>query len=140
MKITVNTDVLQYEHLSLGDFLVLLMGYYGVNYKESYNRLVQNRLINPNVFNPDEIVLSNNSKDLVSAILISSDDKIVNGDIDYLALAKELQALYPKGNKSGTTYSWRDKSETIAHKLCTLVVKYDFSFTEQEAVRATEEY
>lgn len=28
----------------------------------------------------------------------------------------------------------------IAHKLRTLVVEYNFSFTEQEALRATEEY
>lgn len=140
MKFTVNTDVLQSENLSIGDFLVLLVGYYNINYKECLDRLARNNIININVFNPNEVILSNNTRDLVSTILISSDDKIINGGIDYLTLAEELQAIYPKGNKSGTTYSWQDKTEVIAHKLCTLVVQYDFSFTEQEAIRATEEY
>ena len=140
MKFTVNTDVLQHEHLTMGEFLVLLIGYYSVNYKECLDRLITNKLISTNVFNPNEIVLSNNTKDLVTSILVLSDDKITNSNIDYTALAKKLQALYPKGNKSGTSYSWTDMTSLIAHKLRTLVVEYNFSFTEQEALRATEEY
>ena len=140
MKFTVNTDVLQHEHLTMGEFLVLLIGYYSVNYKECLDKLIANKLVSTNVFNPNEIVLSNNTKDLVTSILVSSDDKITNSNIDYIALAKKLQALYPKGNKSGTSYSWTDMTSLIAHKLRTLVVEYNFSFTEQEALRATEEY
>lgn len=140
MKFTVNTDVLQHEHLTMGEFLVLLIGYYSVNYKECLDRLITNKLVSTNVFNPNEIVLSNNTKDLVTSILVSSDDKITNSNIDYTALAKKLQALYPKGNKSGTSYSWISLTPLIAQKLRTLVVEYNFSFTEQEALRATEEY
>lgn len=140
MKFTVNTDVLQHEHLTMGEFLVLLIGYYSVNYKECLDRLITNKLVSTNVFNPNEIVLSNNTKDLVTSILVSSDDKITNSNIDYTALAEKLQALYPKGNKSGTSYSWISLTPLIAHKLRTLVVEYNFSFTEQEALRATEEY
>ncbi len=140
MKFTVNTDVLQHEHLTMGDFLVLLMGYYNVNYKECLDKIIANKLVNTNVFNPNEIVLSNNTKDLITRILISSDDRIINSGIDYTALAEKLQALYPKGNKSGTTYSWIDKTSLIAQKLCTLIVEYNFSFTEHEALKATEEY
>lgn len=140
MKFTVNTDVLQHEHLTMSEFLVLLIEYYSVNYKECLDRLITNKLVSTNVFNPNEIVLSNNTKDLVTSILVSSDDKITNSNIDYTALAKKLQALYPKGNKSGTSYSWTGLTFLIAHKLRTLVVEYNFSFTEQEALRATEEY
>lgn len=140
MKFTVNTDVLQHEHLTMGEFLVLLIGYYSVNYKECLDRLITNKLVSTNVFNPNEIVLSNNTKDLVTSILVSSDDKITNSNIDYTALAKKLQALYPKGNKSGTSYSWISLTPLIAQKLRTLVVEYNFSFTEQEALRATEGY
>lgn len=140
MKITVNTDVLQHEHLTIGDFLVLLIGYYGINYKECLDKMLANKLINTNVFNPNEIVLSHNTKDLITSIIIASDDRIINSGIDYTSLAKKLQALYPQGCKSGTTYSWTDKTSLIVQKLCALVVKYNFSFTEQEALRATEEY
>ena len=140
MKFTVNTDVLQHEHLTMGDFLILLIGYYSINYKECLDKLIKNKIVSTNVFNPDEIILSNNTKDLITSILISSDDKVINSGIDFTALAQKLQALYPKGNKSGTSYSWTDKTSLIAHKLRTLVVEYSFSFTEQEALRATEEY
>ena len=140
MKITVNSDVLQHEHLTIGDFLVLLIGYYGVNYKECIDKMLANKLININVFNPNEIVLSRNTKDFVTSIIISSDDRIINSGIDYTSLAQKLQALYPQGCKSGTTYSWTDKTSLIVQKLCALVVKYNFLFTEQEALRATEEY
>ena len=34
MKITVDWDVLQREHIPIGDFLVMLMGYYDADYKE----------------------------------------------------------------------------------------------------------
>ena len=97
MKFTVNTDVLQHEHLTIGDFLVLLIGYYGVNYKECLDKMLANKLINTNVFNPNEIVLSRNTKDLITSIIISSDDRIINSDIDYTSLAQKLQALYPQG-------------------------------------------
>lgn len=140
MKFTVNTNVLQHEHLTMGEFLVLLIGYYSVNYKECLDRLITNKLVSTNVFNPNEIVLSNNTKDLVTSILVSSDDKITNSNFDYIALAEKLQALYPKGNKSGTSYSWISLTPLIAQKLRTLVVEYNFLFTEQEALRATEEY
>lgn len=78
MKFTVNTDVLQHEHLTMGDFLVLLMGYYNVNYKECLDKMKANKLVSTNVFNLNEIVLSNNTKDLITSILISSDDRIIN--------------------------------------------------------------
>ena len=140
MKLTVNTNVLQHEHLSIDDFLILLLGYHNVNYKQCLDSLISRNIITPNVFNPNEIILSNKTKDLIARILISSDDRITTSNIDYVALAKKLQSLYPKGCKPSTSYSWTDKTDVIAHKLRTLVVEYNFSFSEQEALMATEEY
>lgn len=140
MKITINTEVLQRNSLSLGEFLVLLMGYHDITYKKHMDKLISDGTISKNVFSPNEVVLSNNTKDLVAKILIESDEKVVNYDIDFEALAGKLQKLFPSGNKSGTTYSWRDKTEVIAFKLRTLVAKYGFIFTEEEAIHATKEY
>ena len=140
MKITINTDVLQKEHLSFGDFLVLLMGYHDLSYKEIQEKLIRDGIVQSNVFNKDAMVLSNNTKDLVTKILMESDNKILSCGLDFNTLAARLQEIYPSGNKPGTSYSWRDSNEIIAQKLRTLVAKYGFFFTEDEAIKATEEY
>lgn len=140
MKITINTEVLQREGLSLGDFLVLLIGFYEANYKESLDKLVDKGVIQPNVFNRMSMVLSNNTKDYIAKLLTECDDKAIDSRIDFTSLAKKLQAIYPNGNKPGTSYSWIDNTDLIAQKLRTLVVKYNFTFTEEEALAATKEY
>lgn len=140
MKLTINTEVLQREHISLGAFLVLLLGYYDLKYKECYNTLIRDGTIQPNLFDKESIVLSDNTKNLITKILIESDEKVINSNIDLNSLASKMQDLYPKGNKPCTSYSWRDKTEVIAQKLRTLIAKHDFTFTEEEALRATKEY
>ncbi len=140
MKVTINTEVLKKRHLTIGEFLVMLIGYYDVKYKEVLEKLVKNGIVHPNVFAPYEVVLSNNTKNLVASILLESDSKAVGCGIDFDSLAKKLQEIYPSGNKPGTTYSWRDTTEAIAQKLRTLVVKCNFTFTKEEAIQATQDY
>lgn len=140
MNITINTEVLQGEGLSLGDFLVLLIGYYDINYKETMDNLIDKGVIQPNLFNRMSMVLSNNSKNYISKLLTECNDKIVNSRIDFTSLAKKLQDIYPAGMKLGTTYLWRDNIDLIAQKLKTLIAKHGFTFTEEEAINATKEY
>jgi hypothetical protein len=140
MKITINTEVLKKQHLTMGEFLVMLIGYYDVKYKEVLDKLVEDGIVHPNVFVPYDMVLSNKTKNRVASILLESDEKATDCGIDFESLAEELQEIYPEGNKPGTTYSWRDETEVIAQKLRTLVVKYDFTFTKEEAIQATKEY
>lgn len=140
MKITINTEVLQKEGFTLGDFLVLLIGYYEVNYKETMDNLISKGVIQPNLFNRMSMVLSDNTKNYISKLLTECNDKIVNSSIDFTSLAKSLQELYPAGMKMGTTYLWRNNTDLIAQKLKTLVAKHNFTFTEEEAIKATKEY
>lgn len=140
MRITIDTEILNKEHLTLADFLVLLIGFYDLNYKDSLDRLIRDGTIDLNLRKDGSFILSNNTKNLILRVLTESNDKVKNIDIDFEDLAKKLQAIYPKGNKPGTTYDWRDTTETIAQKLRVLVVKYDFIFTEEEALRATKDY
>ena len=140
MKLTIDTEVLQREKLSIGDFLVMLIGYYDQSYRECLDKLIRDGTVQPNLFKTDEMVLSDNTKNLIARILTESDSKAQSCGIDFLSLAVKLQSIYPKGNKPGTTYSWRDKTEVIAQKLRLLVVKYNFMFTEDEAIKATKDY
>lgn len=140
MKLTINTEVLQKYNLSLHEFLVLLLGFNDIDYKANLDSLVDKGIVSRNVFNKDAMILSNNTRDLIARILIESDDRVVASGIDFDALAEKLQSTYPQGVKPGTTYSWSDRTTVIAHKLRTLVAKYDFKFTEEEAINATKEY
>lgn len=140
MKITIDTEILQRTNLTFGEFLVMLFGYYGVKYKENFDKLVEKNLISKNLFDKDSMVLSNNTRDLIAMVLIESDTKVMGYDLNFEELARKLQDIYPQGNKQGTTYNWRDCTEVIAFKLRTLVAKYDFIFTEDEAIKATKEY
>lgn len=140
MKITINTEVLQRENLTLGDFLVLLIGYYDIDYKECLDSLVNKGVVQPNLFNRMDIVLSDNTRDRVAYILTKSDEKVKSSGINFDSLAAKLQNIYPAHKKEGTSYEWRGKTTEIAQKLRTLVAWYDFQFTEQEALNATKEY
>lgn len=140
MKITINTEILKRHNLSLGEFLVMLLGYYDIDIQNCQNNIIKKYLAEKNLFKDIGIILSNNSKDLVAQILMESDEKAINSGINFNDLAYQLQQLYPNGIKTGKTYSWRGTTKEIAQKLRTLVVKYDFMFTTEEAVNAVKEY
>lgn len=140
MKITINTDVLRKYNLSIGQFLVLLTGYYSLDCQKIYDELVNEGLAERDLFKGFPPVLSDNTKNLIAKIITESDDKVVQSGIDFEALANVLRQHYPTGKKAGTTYEWRSTVEEIAQKLRTLIVKYNFSFTVKEAVQAVIEY
>lgn len=141
MKIPINTNVLKKYDLSLEQFLVLLSGYFNLDYRKIHGELEEKKLIDRNLFSEFPPVLSDNTKNLVAKIIVESDDRLLNCPIkDFEALAENLQACYPDGIKPGKTYSWRGDVETIAQKLRTLVARFDFDFTEEEAISAVKEY
>lgn len=140
MKVTIDTEVLKREHLTIGEFLVMLIGYYDVKYKDALDNLVKKEILYKNVYDKYDMVLSSNTKNLVAKLLLESNEKANSLNIDFDALAKKLQEIYPNGYKPGTTYSWRGDTEAMAQRLRALVAKYDFTFTEEEAINATKEY
>lgn len=140
MNITINTKILQKHDLSLGEFLLMLIGYFEIDLDECHSTIIRKALAEKNVMKNMGIILSNNNKDLVAQILLESNEKVINSGIDFEDLAIKLMNCYPKGNKPGTTYPWRGTIDVIAHKLMTLVAVYDFTFTPEEAIQATKEY
>lgn len=140
MKITIDTDVLQKEHLTLQQFLVLLIAYKNVDYKEVMKNLIDSGIASKDLFNPYGLVLSDNIRDDITRILVNCDKNVTESTIDFESVAVKMRELYPKGYKPGTTYLWRDSVAVIVNKLKTLVSKYNFQFTEEEAIAATQEY
>ena len=91
---------------------------------------------------PIQPKLTREGVELVESIFLNSEFKGDKGiDTDrYDELADKLRELYPKGRKEGTSYLWRDSSAKIANKLRTLVKKYNFKFTDEQAINATKRY
>lgn len=138
-KVSINKDVLEKYNLSMNEFLVLLLTYNKANIQEVKQSLVEKGLADFSVFD-DELVISSATKDLITSISIDSDVKVLSKDKEFKELADKLKELFPKGKKAGTTYMWRDSTAVIARKLKTLVVKYDYQFTEEQAIKATKAY
>ena len=93
MKITIDTEVLKREHLTMGEFLVMLIGYYDVKYKDVLDKLIDKGIVNRSVFDKYDMVLSNNTKNLIAKTLLESDERANSLGIDYEVLAKKLQEI-----------------------------------------------
>jgi hypothetical protein len=140
MKITVDDHVLENNNLTLGEFLVLWLNARDEDIIACSESLIAKGLANKNLVEEGKLVLSNNTKELVSSIIIESDKAVDNKEEWFNNIANKLREIYPKGKKSGTSYMWRDSTAVIARKLKTLVAKYGYNFTEEQAIKATEEY
>lgn len=138
-KISINKDVLEKYNLSMDEFLVLLLTYNKANIHEVRESLVNKGLADYSVVD-DTLIISSTTKDLITSVTIDSDITVISKDKEFKELAEKLKEIFPKGKKAGTTYMWRDSTAVIARKLKTLVVKYDYEFTEEQALKATKAY
>lgn len=139
MRLTIDSTVLDKYNITLEEFLLLFLNARTQNIKQHEETLIEKELADRNVVDGG-LILSDNTKELLSSIVIDSDSKVINKDEEFLELAEELRKLYPTGRKEGTTYMWRGTAAEVAKKLKTLVVKYGYSFTKEQAVTATKEY
>lgn len=140
MRLTIDQFVLDKHDLTVEEFMVLYLSANSVNIKTCMDSLVAKGLADKNLFSNGSIVVSDKVKELVSTIAIDSDKNVIDKDAEFIELANELRELYPAGRKEGTTYMWRGTTAEIAKKLKTLVVKYKYSFTREQVIRATKEY
>ena len=140
MKIVIDTTVLSKYDLSLEEFMLLYLGYKEINIKETLDNILAKGLADSNVFASGKLVLSDNIVNIISSVILDSDKHIVNDDERFYNLANKLKEIYPSGRKSGTTYLWRGSTAEIAKKLKTLVAKYNFQFTDEQAIKATKAY
>lgn len=140
MRLTIDQTVLEKHDLTISEFMVLYLSINSVNIKSCMDSLVAKGLADKNLFSDGSIVVSDKVKELISTVAIDSDKSVIDKDAEFIELANELRELYPAGRKDGTTYMWRGTTAEIAKKLKTLVVKYKYSFTREQALRATKEY
>lgn len=140
MRLTIDQSILDKHELTIEEFMVLYLSAKDVNIAECMDSLVAKGLADKNLFKANSIVVSGKVKDLIATIAIDSDKNVIDKDAEFIELANELRELYPAGRKEGTTYMWRGTTAEIAKKLKTLVVKYKYSFTREQVLKATKEY
>lgn len=140
MRLTIDQKILENNDLTIGEFMILYLSANSIDIKSCIDSVVARGLADKNLFSKDNIIVSDKIKDLISTIAIDSDKNVIDRDDEFMELANELRELYPSGRKEGTTYMWRGTTAEIAKKLKTLVVKYKYSFTREQVVKATKEY
>ena len=140
MNFNVNQSILDKYQISLEEFLVLYLNSKNVDIKKCSESLVNKGFAEENSFSEGQLIISSNIKELIFSVLIDSDKKVLDKDEEFIALANELRELYPTGRKEGTTYMWRGTAAEVAKKLKTLIVKYGYKFTREQAIKATKEY
>lgn len=140
MTITVNDKILEQYNLSVEEFLLLYICSKEYNLKELLDTIIAKGYADKDLYDSNRAVVSNAIKDVISTVIIDSDKAVIGKEEDYLRVAQKMREIFPQGRKEGTTYMWRDSNAVIAKKLKTLVVKYNFKFTEEEALEATKKY
>ena len=140
MKLTIDQTILENNNLTLEEFLVLFLSAKEVDIGDISQSLVAKGFADKDLFSSGKLVISDKVKDLISTISIDSDKNVIDKDEEFTSLASELREIYPTGRKEGTSYMWRGTTAEIAKKLKTLVVKYGYSFSREDVLKATKEY
>jgi hypothetical protein len=140
MKLIVDSNVCESKGLTLEEFIVLYLNSKNVDINKTINSLIEKKIAGKDLFNPNAVVLSSNSRKLLEEIILDSDKTVASNTKRLENLAEKLRELYPEGKKSGTQYYWRDSNSVIVKKLKALVKKYGDCFTDEQAINATRKY
>lgn len=140
MKLIVDSNVCESKGLTLEEFIVLYLNSKNVDINKTINSLIEKKIAGRDLFNPNAVVLSSNSRKLLEEIILDSDKTVASNTKRLENLAEKLRELYPEGKKSGTQYYWRDSNSVIVKKLKALVKKYGDCFTDEQAINATRKY
>ena len=140
MKLTIDQTILDKNGLTLEEFLVLYLNAKDVDIGKVSQSLVAKGLADKDLFSEGKLIVSDKVKDLISTVIIDSDKNVIDKDEEFTSLASELREINPTGRKEGTSYMWRGTTAEIAKKLKTLVVKYGYSFSREDVIKATKEY
>lgn len=140
MKIVIDEEVLKKYNLSIEEFMLLYLNYKNFDIEELNCSLINKNIAFKDITDTKKLVLSTNSKDLLSKIITNSNPKIKESSDRYKKLAEDLMAIFPEGKKAGTTYYWRGSITVISERLKKLVAQKNVEFTDEQAVSAARRY
>lgn len=136
MRIIIKEEVCNNNRITLSELAILLAYKEGTFNSNTYSRLEKKGYLQKQLIGG--YALTEDGKRILKQIIDDSTDKIDKKRLE--GLAEKLKEIYPKGKKDGTTYMWRGTTAEIVRKLQTLIEKYNFDFTDEEAIEATKYY
>lgn len=140
MKYTIDEDVCKKYNVTLEELLFLILSIKNTNIRTLVDNIVAKKIANRDITKVNSLVVSDVTKNLVAAVLVESEPKAQLKDEELTELAKELQQVFPKGKKPGTTYQWRGNVIEITRKLKTLVGKYNVELDKEKVLNAAKQY
>ena len=140
MKLAIDSEVCKSKGLTLEEFIVLYLNSKNIDINKTINSIIEKKVAGKDLFNPNAVVLSSNSRKLLEEIILDSDKTVAKNNKRLENLAERLRELYPEGKKQGTQYYWRDSNSVIVKKLKALIKKYGDCFTDEQAINATKKY
>lgn len=90
----------------------------------------------PQTMTECKIEITPDAVDVLSCLKVDEPKK----ERDFTELAQKMMDLFPLGKKPGTSYVWRGNLPMITRRLNQLWEKSGASFTDEEAIAATEAY
>lgn len=132
-KMQFDKDFIKKLGLPEDEALLLYLIYTKDGIEKTAQSLMNKKLIKPMML--AGYILTSDGNKYINKNLYSKENKDSLRDI-----AKAIIACYPLGTREGTSKQWRGNEKEIADRLRLLQERNDFTFTKEEAVKATEEY
>lgn len=139
MKFTIDKEAYSKNGMSLGEILALIAISNDIDIGKSILILVSTGLVT-SAGSDSKLRLTKKGIESLNNTIIDSASSDKDEDERLETLANKLRELYPAGRKEGTSYMWRGTTAEIVRKLKTLQLKYKFTFTDEQAIKATSEY
>lgn len=136
----INVAVLKKYNLTEAEFLLLLALKRNPFLSKNISTLLDKKLIAKNPLNDEEYILAKEVPLIITNIHVESSKEIVQNDAYFTEMAMQMKEAYPRGKKPGTNYMWRGNTVEIVKRLKLLKAKYNFKFTKEQAIKATENY
>ena len=141
MKITIDDDVCRKNDMDLDKLLLLLTIKLNNNIAELLEEMLSEKMIifdNNDMFETTYLVTSR-WNDIAETIILDSDKDAISDDrIDNLVI--QLQELFPKGKKDGTSQYWRGNKREIGLRLKKFFKLYGNTYTDEQILEATKNY
>ena len=142
MNININEKVCEENNLSVAKVLALAAIQYCT--PNDYEELIKAGLItkyNGSMFEPERrYSLMAKAEELLTKIIINSDNNITKRSTNIEELADKLRNVYPSGKIYNTNYYYRCNRQDIINKLKTFFKMYGTKYTDEQIINATRKY
>lgn len=143
--LTLNRNVLRDANIDLDEAVALIAIQFGLNLNEALEKLAKKGLVGDSYFEAKQsgkYFITEKGTTLMKTHIHSegNSNKVKMSKVRLENLANKMRELYPSGKKPGTIYYWRASTVDIMKKLDAFFKHYGNKFSDEEILKATENY